>query len=104
MRVSDPQGPSRRVSDPLAILDEKGIEITDDIITGVKNVAEETSSLNIAGGQGEIVITSDADYGKVEVYTMAGGVAAVADVMAGTTSVSLQKGIYIVMGKKVMVK
>lgn len=88
----------------IGILDEKGIEITDDIITGVENVAEETSSLNIAGGQGEIVITSDADYGKVEVYTMAGGVAAVADVMAGTTSVSLQKGIYIVMGKKVMVK
>lgn len=88
----------------IAIVDEKGVEITDDIITGVENVAEETSSLNIAGGQGEIVITSDADYGKVEVYTMAGGVAAVADVMAGTTSVSLQKGIYIVMGKKVMVK
>ena len=88
----------------IGILDEKGIEITDDIITGVENVAEETSALNIAGGQGEIVITSDADYGKVEVYTMAGGVAAVADVMAGTTSVSLQKGIYIVMGKKVMVK
>lgn len=88
----------------IGILDEKGIEITD-FLTGVESVeTEEVSSLGVVSGRGEIRFTSDADYGKVEIYTLDGKVAAVADVMAGTTTVNVQEGLYIVMGKKVLVK
>lgn len=88
----------------IGILDEKGVEITDDLTTGVESVSSETSGLSVAAGSGEIIITSDADYGRVAVYTLDGRVATVAEVMAGTTTVSIESGLYIVMGKKVLVK
>lgn len=88
----------------IGILDEKGVEITDDLTTGVESVSSETSGLSVAAGSGEIIITSDADYGRVAVYTLDGRVATVAEVMAGTTTVSIESGVYIVMGKKVLVK
>lgn len=88
----------------IGILDEKGVEITDDLTTGVESVSSETSGLSVAAGSGEIIITSDADYGRVAVYTLDGRVATVAEVMAGTTTVGIESGLYIVMGKKVLVK
>ncbi len=87
----------------IGILDEKGVDITDQY-TAVENVYTEASGITVTAGAGEINITSDADYGKVPVYTMDGKVAAMADVTAGTTTVSVQSGLYIVMGKKVIVK
>lgn len=87
----------------IGILDEKGVEITDEY-TAVESVYTEASGITVTAGAGEIIITSDADYGKVPVYTMDGKVAAMADVAAGTTTVSVQSGLYIVMGKKVIVK
>ncbi len=87
----------------IAILDEKGIEITDQL-SGISNVTTDAKGLEVVGGQGEINFTSEADYGKVEVYSINGSVVAVANVIAGTTSVNVPAGIYIVMGQKVVVK
>lgn len=87
----------------IGVRDENGFEITD-LMSGVESVAAEETSLSVATGVGEIVFTSEADYGKVEVYSIDGRIVAVADVMAGTSSVNVAKGVYIVMGKKVMVK
>lgn len=86
----------------IALLDSRGIEIGSGL-EGIEGV-ESGSSLDIATGVGEIIFTSEADYGKVEIYSIDGRVVAVADVMAGTSSVNVAKGVYIVMGKKVMVK
>ncbi|MDE6310568.1 MAG: hypothetical protein K2L96_01965, partial [Muribaculaceae bacterium] len=88
----------------IRIVDEDGIEITEQL-TGVNAVAAEATMLSVVGGQGEIIITSDADYGKVAVYSLDGKVVAMPEVLAGmTTNVNVQKGIYIVMGQKVLVK
>lgn len=99
---SGPMAAPRRIG----ILDEKGIEITDGLTTGIDSVTtgEEASDLEITTGAGEITFTAAADYGRVEVYTLDGKVAAIAKVAAGTTTVNVQNGVYIVMGKKVMVK
>lgn len=87
----------------IVLVDEDGNIIAEGGSSAVENVAAE-AGLNVAGVQGGINIYSEADYGKVEVYSINGGVAAVADVVAGTTTVELQKGVYVVMGKKVLVK
>ena len=87
----------------IAILDERGIEIGSGL-EGIEGVESDATSFSVATGVGEIIFTSEADYGKVEVYSLDGRVAAVADVMVGTSTVNVAKGVYIVMGKKVMVK
>lgn len=109
--ASDWDGPTTTTGDAsvrnIRIVNKLGVDITDELLgqaSGVENVTEAATSLSIVGGQGAIVFHSDADYGKVEVYNVNGGLVTVADVMTGTTSVNVEKGIYIVMGKKVMVK
>lgn len=87
----------------VAIRDERGVDITD-IVTGVANATAASSDLEIAGGNGMIRITSEADYGMVDIYSIDGKLVTVANVTEGTTTVEVQHGIYIVMGKKVMVK
>lgn len=88
----------------IGILDEKGVEITDAITTGIDDVYNDGTELDITVAAGEIVISSAKDLGEVTVYSVDGKVAAVADVAAGTTTVNVQNGLYIVLGKKVMVK
>lgn len=90
----------------IGIHDERGYDITDQLITtGIETVTEATApALEIVGGQGEISITSEANYGKVQIFTVDGRVAASANVIEGTTTVSLAHGLYIVMGQKVLVK
>lgn len=94
------------------IFNEDGVDITDDLTgeeenedpTAIETVENEVSLPEIVGGQGEIVFTAAADYGKVAIYSLDGRVAAMANVTVGTTSVNVANGLYIVMGKKVMVK
>lgn len=87
----------------IALLNEDGKEINDP--AGVNSVAaDNNSSLSVVAGQGQLTINSEADYGEVAIYSIDGKVAATANVMAGTTTVNLQTGVYIVLGKKVMVK
>lgn len=87
----------------IAIVDEKGVEITD-ITTSAINTPE-TVEFEITTAPGEIIIASEADLDQVAVYSMDGKLAAVVDVKAGiAATVDVQPGLYVVMGKKVMVK
>lgn len=90
----------------IAVRDEKGIEIPGlgDFTTGVDDILVVEPTLEIATGQGKIIFTAEADFGKVPVYNLDGAVITVVDVTAGTTTANVEKGIYIVNGKKVMVK
>lgn len=87
----------------IGIRDSRGIEITDQF-AGVDNVVAAASSLSVEGGVNQIIITSEADYGKVEIYAVDGKLVTVANVVAGTTTVDVESGIYIALGKKVLVK
>lgn len=88
----------------IRILDEDGQDITD-VTTGIYNVSSsEMDEFEVIGGYGEIIFNTDADFGNVPVYSMEGKMVRMADIHAGTTRLNLDKGIYIVMGKKVMVK
>lgn len=89
----------------IGIRDEQGKEIhIGGIVTGIEDVDGDMVSLDIRGGHGEIIITSETELGQVEVYALDGRLAAIANVVEGTTSVNVANGLYIVMGKKVVVK
>ena len=93
----------------IGVRDEYGKEITlggegGDTTVGIDEVANDSLGLNVKGGVGEIIFTADADHGKVEIFTLDGRRAGVANVTEGTTTVSLGSGLYIVMGQKVIVK
>ncbi|MBD5171116.1 MAG: hypothetical protein HDT07_03800 [Bacteroidales bacterium] len=94
--VAEASAPSR-----IVIRDEFGDEVD---MSGVDNVAADAAELEVAGGVGELTITTSTDLGTVAVYSIDGRVAANVDAVAGTTTVDLAKGVYIVMGKKVLVK
>lgn len=83
--------------------DEYGNDVTDELQTYINSVSN-SEELSIEGGNGEIIITSGADHGRVAIYAVNGKQVAQADVVEGTTSVKLQNGVYVVMGKKVVVK
>lgn len=84
-------------------IDEKEIGFIDDRGT---TVIEDVNSdaLVVEGKNGEIVISSPANCDNVAIYTVDGRVATVTDVKAGVNNVAVPSGVYIVMGKKVMVK
>ncbi|MDE7386172.1 MAG: hypothetical protein K2N28_03435 [Muribaculaceae bacterium] len=97
--------PAAQASRSIGFRDAMGYEI--DInggLTGVETVDSDATTFEVAGGQGEITINSSADCGNVAVYAMDGKVVANANVVAGTTSVNVPTGLYIVNGKKVAVK
>ena len=98
------QNNTLRTPRQLGIRDSKGIEITDQFTTGIESVQADASSLNVTTGVNEIIITSEAYYGKVNIHSIDGKLVTVANVTAGTTTVNVNSGIYIVLGKKVMVK
>ena len=89
----------------IRILDERGLDITDDLTTGINNASsDDMTEFEVMGGVGEIIINTEVDLGGVPVYSMEGKMVKMADVYAGTTNVNVEKGIYIVLGKKVLVK
>ncbi len=88
----------------IAILNRDGEDITEEVETAINGVKAEDSSLTVVGGQGVITITSEADHGQVPVYAIDGKTVATANVTEGTTTVNVKGGIYIVLGKKVLVK
>lgn len=88
----------------IAIVDEKGIEINVGEWSGVEFVDMEAASLDIKAGQGEIIITTDANYGMQNVYSLDGKTVATVNVVEGINTVSVQSGVYVVMGEKVLVK
>lgn len=110
--VMNPKSAMKSVADyideySISIFDEEGRDILafDTPSAGIDNIAADTvDAITVAGGQGEIIITAKADFGKVEIYNLNGMLIDVVDVVEGTTSVGVSKGYYIVMGQKVMVK
>lgn len=86
----------------IAIMDENGEEITD-ITTSTVDTAE-VVDLEIATASGQIIISSEAELGLIAIYAVDGRVAAMANVKSGiTATIDVEPGIYLVMGKKVMV-
>lgn len=84
-------------------LEERQIVIlNEDGTSGVENVA--APELKVLGGNGAIEIIADADYSNVAIYTIDGRLAAKTDIVTGSNTVEVAAGIYIVMGKKVLVK
>ena len=83
----------------IIITDEEG-----DVLSGAEYILATDGSLDVIGEEGRIRITSESDFGPVEIYDLTGRTAATADVKAGETTVSLTKGIYLVAGTKVIVK
>lgn len=105
--VSSKYGPNTVNGGPAKSLgtDEKGIGILEeDGTTAIEDVAANVAAVTVVGGQNEIIFTAEADYTKVGVYSIDGRLAATADIKAGTTSVNVPTGLYVVMGKKVLVK
>ena len=95
---NDMTGAPRYVS----LVDENGNELSN--TSGIDCVEAIAGAFSVTGGDGEIIISSETDRGMVEVYDLTGRMIATADVKAGETRVSLQTGVYIVAGQKVMVK
>lgn len=90
---------------PALLPAEKGIGILEEDGTlSVTDMTADVASVTVAGMQGEIVFTSEADYNTVGIYAVDGHLAAMADVKAGTTTVNVPAGLYIVLGQKVVVK
>lgn len=99
--VSKNNAPARRIG----LRNEFGEDITEELgFTSIDGVKAQVTGVNVEGGKGEIIITAEAAQGDVAIYNVDGKMIAVADVVAGTTTVKVQTGVYIVMGKKVMVK
>ena len=96
--VTDAAAAASEAPRKIVILDEYGQE------SGVDNVATDAAALEVVGGVGELTISTSADLGDVAVYSIDGRVAANVNAAAGITTVNLAKGVYIVMGKKVLVK
>lgn len=88
----------------IAFRNEFGDDITDEIESSIKGVSAASSELSVVGGKGEIIITAEANQGEVAIYGVDGKLIEVADVTEGTTTVKVQTGVYVVLGKKVMVK
>ena len=89
----------------IGIRNEFGEDITEEVESGIYDVkASAAKSVNVAGGQGELIITAEADHGQVGVYSVDGKMITMVNVVEGTTTVNVKGGIYIVLGQKVLVK
>ena len=69
-----------------------------DAVTGA-----DTNSFNVKGGNNTINITADKSQ-KVNIYTVGGALVKTTTVESGSTSIPVSAGMYIVNGKKVVVK
>lgn len=89
--------------DAAAVLDKNGVRASDNVPTGL-NSALANGGLIASGGKGAIEITAS-KAATLYIYNVDGQVAAVARLEPGNkTAVSLPAGIYVVAGKKVIVR
>lgn len=95
---TDPTASSGAKSYALGILDEN-----DNVVTGISTVENAADKFSVSGGNGMININADKAQ-LVKVYTVGGALVKSADVKAGTTSIPVPAGMYIVNGNKVVVK
>ena len=84
-------------------LDEDGNIVSDGGETGVNTAVKEADTFSVKGINGALVITSDKAQ-RVNVYTIGGSLVKTTNVEAGTVTVPVAAGVYVVNGKKVFVK
>ncbi len=82
-------------------LDKYGDVVEDEAATAIDAVT--SSNMSVVGGNSEIIVNSDKEQ-SVSVYTTGGKLLKVADIAEGETVISVNPGMYIVNGKKVIVK
>ena len=82
-------------------LDKYGDVIDSDVTTDVDIV--KSNNISVVGGNNEIIVNSDKEQ-SVSVYTTNGKLVQVADIAEGENVISVNPGMYIVNGKKVIVK
>ncbi|MCR4700635.1 MAG: T9SS type A sorting domain-containing protein [Bacteroidaceae bacterium] len=82
-------------------LDKYGDVIDSDATTDVDIV--KSNNISVVGGNNEIIVNSDKEQ-SVSVYTTNGKLVQVADIAEGENVISVNPGMYIVNGKKVIVK
>jgi len=82
-------------------LDKYGNVVDNDATTDVDIV--KSNNISVVGGNNEIIVNSDKEQ-SVSVYTTNGKLVQVADVAEGENVISVNPGMYIVNGKKVIVK
>jgi hypothetical protein len=82
-------------------LDKYGDVIDSDATTDVDIV--KSNNISVVGGNNEIIVNSDKEQ-SVSVYTTNGNLVQVADIAEGENVISVNPGMYIVNGKKVIVK
>lgn len=100
--VRSPRTASAAKSFALRFLDENG-NVVDGGATGIGSVEAGADSFSVKGGDNAININAGKAQ-KVNVYTVGGKLVKSSMVEAGSTSISVAAGIYIVNGKKVVVK
>ena len=83
------------------LLDKYGDVIDSDATTDVDIV--KSNNISVVGGNNEIIVNSDKEQ-SVSVYTTNGKLVQVADIAEGENVISVNPGMYIVNGKKVIVK
>ncbi|MDE7166617.1 MAG: hypothetical protein K2O17_06280, partial [Bacteroidaceae bacterium] len=87
----------------LGELDEDGNIISDGDETGVNTAVKEADAFSVKGINGALVITTNKTQ-KVNVYTIGGSLVKATNVEAGSVTIPVAAGMYIVNGKKVFVK
>lgn len=88
----------------IGLLDENGNVVEGGSTTGIETVeGTDSNAFSVKGGTNTIDITTGKAQ-KVNVYTVGGNLVKSATVEAGSTSIPVSGGIYIVNGKKVVVK
>lgn len=88
----------------IGLLDENGNVVENGGATGVDTVVGATGNgFSVNGANGAINITAEKSQ-KVNVYTVGGSIVKSTTVEAGSTSIPVASGMYIVNGKKIVVK
>lgn len=102
--IRSPRSAAAAKSFALGFLDENGNVVNNGGTTGIGSVTgTDGDSFSAKGGNNTIdIYTGKAQ--KVNVYTVGGSLVKVATVEAGSTSIPVAAGMYIVNGKKVVVK
>ena len=104
VRVPNNTAAANAKSGVMRFLDEDGNEVEDGGTTGIDSVTgTETGAFAVSGNNGAISITTDKAL-NVNIYTVSGNLVKSATVEAGSVSIPVASGMYIVNGKKVIVK
>lgn len=84
-------------------LDEMGNVVNGGNTTGINTTVADANAFNVKGGNGAVIVTTGKAQ-KVSIYTVGGSLVKASNIEAGTVTIPVGSGVYIVNGKKVVVK